>query len=168
MTPAPSTTSLPRRGDDGVALVMALVFTTVVGLMVTALLTLSFTQFRATDAHRQQRTGSFALDAGLTFAIGGVTLGRPDPQPVIDDPEAPLPAVLVAPCTDPAYVSPTAFTGYELAVTCTLSAAGDTLTIDAVATGDGRSVGGSAIVTILDDRRVEVTTWNTRTGSRSG
>jgi Tfp pilus assembly protein PilX len=68
---------IPRpqaEGERGVALLYALVFTMVIGLLVTALLGQSSVQFRAADAYRQRRNSQFAADAGLEQALSTIGL----------------------------------------------------------------------------------------------
>jgi hypothetical protein len=57
-----------------VALLYALVFTTAVSLVVTALLAQSSVQFRAADAYRDRRNSEFAADAGLEQALSTIGL----------------------------------------------------------------------------------------------
>lgn len=63
-----------ERSERGAVLVLALVFTTVIGLIVAALLALGATQFRAADAFRERRDGVFAADAGLERALSTIGL----------------------------------------------------------------------------------------------
>lgn len=58
-----------RRDEDGAVLVMALVFLTVAGLLVSALLSFSDTNFRTTIAVRDQRNVVYAADGAVDAAI---------------------------------------------------------------------------------------------------
>lgn len=72
-----------RRGrdDDGVVMLMALVFVTVIALIIGALLNQSAAQFRAAKAFGDRRAGVFAADAGLEHALAGVGMISDPPAP---------------------------------------------------------------------------------------
>jgi Tfp pilus assembly protein PilX len=61
-------------GERGVALIYALVFTTVVSIIVAALLGQATAQFRAADVYSSRRSAVFAADAGLEHALSTIGL----------------------------------------------------------------------------------------------
>jgi hypothetical protein len=64
--------SLRRAGDEGSALVLALVFLSLFGLFVAVLLSFAQTSLRTTVAVRDQRRVSFAADGGVDGAINHI------------------------------------------------------------------------------------------------
>jgi Tfp pilus assembly protein PilX len=81
----------PSKGERGVVLLYALIFTTAIALVVTALLSQSEVEFRAVDAYRDRRNGEFAADAGLERALSTIGMFA-----------APAGSGGGATCTDPA------------------------------------------------------------------
>lgn len=62
----------PRRGEEGGALILALVFLSLFGLVIGSLLTFSSTGLRATAAVRDQRDRLYAADGAVDVAINRV------------------------------------------------------------------------------------------------
>ena len=66
-------TNSGRTNDEGAALIMALVFIGVVGLLISALLAQSSAQYRASTAFELRRDAIYAADAGVEHAIRNIT-----------------------------------------------------------------------------------------------
>ncbi|HEX9970050.1 MAG TPA: hypothetical protein VGB03_07915 [Acidimicrobiales bacterium] len=121
-----------HRDEDGAVLVMALVFLSVAGLLVAALLSFSDTNFRTTIAVREQRNVVYAADGAVDAAVNyyRTHLGSGSPCP----PPAAVPAVngvtgLTVSCTAGSTVSGAPTNAPKLAVIARASTGEDGITL---------------------------------------
>lgn len=81
----PPTPGLPARGgEEGAALILALVFMIVVGMLATVLLSMAFVGARSTHSYRQQRALRYNAESAVNL-----TIGRLADDPLLGTPASP-------------------------------------------------------------------------------